>query len=129
MEIRYPGLAPAPEQLQRMMDSGLSDGAPEEKEGESPQFEIRQEDYPSGSAVGFSPTLGAEVAQIVYSTHWEYQKRVLDHIEAVIASDRQWTIIRKILMNIMTEQVDRTRLLIGQKIRQEMNKTGESNDE
>lgn len=121
MEIRYPGLAPSPEQLKKLIDVGQG----QIEEEEVPQFEIRQEDYPGGSAVGFNPTLGAEVSQLIYSVHWEHQKRILDYIESVISNDRQWTMVRKLLMNIMTEQVDKTKLLVSQKIRQELHKEPE----
>jgi hypothetical protein len=127
MEIRYAGLAPTPETLKKILSVGEESG--DSREGEAPQYEIRQEDYPAGASMGFAPTLGAEVAQIIYSTHWEYQKRILDHVEAVISSDRQWTIIRKILMGVMTEQVDRTRMLVGQKIRQAPQETNENEEQ
>jgi hypothetical protein len=114
MQEERQGLAISPAQMEKMMQV-----AREQVEGDVPQYEIRQEEYPDGVEGGITPTLRNQVTQIIYSTHWEYQKRVLDHIESVISSDRQWAIVRKILMSIMTEQVERTRLLVSQRIRQE----------
>lgn len=126
MELRFQGLAPNPEQLEKIM---RAQAQAEEEMGGAPQFEIRQEEYPDGANGSVTPTLKNEVTQIIYSTHWEYQKRVLDQVESVISSDRQWAIVRRILMGIMTEQVERTRMLVGQRIRQEMLRTTEAEDE
>jgi len=125
--IRYSGLAPTPEQLQKMVEVGAQ-RSDELELGDVPQNEIRQEEFPDGVAMGITPTLRNEVNQIIWSTHWEYQKRILDQIESIIVSDRQWTIVRKIVMGVMTEQVERMRLLVGQRIRQEMYKTTEAGD-
>jgi hypothetical protein len=122
MEVRLAGMAPTPERLEKIMqavgrETEKLDAEPES--GNVPEYEIRTEDFPDGVYTGITATLRTEVTQIIYSTHWEYQKRVLDHVEAVIASDRQWAIVRRILMGIMTEQMEKTRLLVGQRIRQE----------
>ena len=127
MELRFPGLAPTPDQLSKIMKAAQEEA--ESDEGGVPEFEIRTEDYPGGTTMNVTPNLRNEVTQLIYSTHWEYQKRVLDQIESVIPSDRQWAIVRRILMGIMTEQVERTRLLVGQRIRQEMFKTEEPIEE
>lgn len=127
MEIRYPGMAPSPAQLEKIMKVAQEEGSEVDSEGGDvlPQYEIRTEDFPDGVQMGITPTLRNEVNQIIYSTHWEYQKRVLDHVDAACTTDRQWTSLRRILMGIMTEQVEKTRLLVSQRIRQELYKVTE----
>lgn len=115
------GMAPSPDQLEKIMQA-----TQEDEGGDVPQYEIRQEEFPDGIGMGIASTLRTEVNQIIWSTCWEYQKRVLDHVEAICASDRQWTVVRKILMGVMTEQVEKTRMLVGQRIRQETYKTEEA---
>jgi hypothetical protein len=124
-ELRFSGLAPSPEQLEKIMKSTLAG----EDSGDASQYEIRTNEFPDGVSGNIAPTLRNEVTQIIYSTHWEHQKRVLDQIESVVSSDRQWAIVRRILMGIMTEQVEKTRLLVGQRIQQEQYRTMEPQDE
>jgi hypothetical protein len=114
MKIRYPGMAPTPNQLEKLRE------IEEAQEGDVHDNAIRQEDFPNGVTEGVAFPLRHEVNQIIWGTHWEYQKRILDHVEAIVASDRQWVVVRKILMAIMTEQVERTRTLVSQRIKQEL---------
>lgn len=127
MELKFQGLAPNPDQLEKIMRAAQVEA--EEESGGVPKFEIRQEDFPDGTNGNVTPNLKAEVTQIIYSTHWEYQKRVLDQVESIVPSDRQWAIVRRILMGIMTEQVERTRMLVGQRIRQESLRVTDPEDE
>lgn len=144
MEIRYPGMAPTPAQLEKIMENAgrepdtrdlrdldFNRRIDESLEGDDtpPKYEIRTEDFPDGVEMGIIPTLRNEVNQLIYSTHWEFQKRVLDHVDAMCATERQWTTMRRILMGIMTEQVEKTRMLVGQRIRQEIYRTNKPENE
>jgi hypothetical protein len=100
------GLMPSPEVLAEMRQT--------EEEGES------------RPKILDSPYLKSEVSQKLMSLHWTYQKRVLDHTEAVIANERQWKIVRRIIMDIQTEQLNVMIQEVGQIItRHKENKDGE----
>jgi hypothetical protein len=73
-----------------------------------------------GTLVSTAPKLQSDVMNMLRGSHWEYQKRVLDLVEAVVETDRQWAIVRRVLMDIMTEQVERQAAMIRQRIVQEL---------
>lgn len=110
------GLAPTPDQMARMRQLKKAEVKPEKK-GESDRISIT-----SGS-----PPLGvkSEVQQIIFGLHWTYQKRLLDIIKIGVPVEK-WDTIRVIAMDIMTEQVETTRTLVGRRITdhlvEEMNK-------
>lgn len=108
-----PGMAPTPRQLERLKGA-LQDSSVEEEEDLSVS-----EFPPRPRGMGSAPPLHKEITQIMWSVHWQYQKRILDHVQAASSSDRQWIILRRIMMEIMTEQLDKMQALVGQRIRQE----------
>ena len=102
------GLLPNPEALAEMRQQVQEEGEPRQQ-------------------VLDSPYLKSEVGQKLMSVHWIYQKRILDHVEATIANERQWKIVRRIIMDIQTEQLNMMVHEVGQVIRNyKENKDGKS---
>lgn len=111
------GMAPTPESLNRLRQAQET---PVKKEGKSGK---------RTTIVSGSPPTGvkAEVYQIIYGLHWQYQKRVLDILK-IVTDPSKWDTVRTIVMDIENEQIEATRILVGQRItdhlRQEIQENG-----
>lgn len=109
------GMAPSPEQLARQKMI---------QEGNGEQLK------PSGDEISVdSPLFRSEISQIIHGVSWTHQKRVLDHIEILCHNERQWEIVRKIVMGIQTEQTELLRRIIGQRVRELQLKAREATDD
>jgi len=106
----FKGMAPTPDQMNRARQIQKP---PETK----PKKAKKGESTTRVSLTSGSPPLGlkSEVQQIIYGLHWTYQKRVLDIIKIGVPAEK-WDTIRIIVMDIITEQVETTRTLVGRRI-------------
>ena len=111
-----PGMAPTPEQLakQNSLERGEGPKAPKPMiEGEIPTLH---------------PLFRSEISQLVYGISWTYNKKILDHVEILCNTDRTWDIVRRVLMGLMTEEVETSQKVISQKIRELQLKAKEITD-
>jgi hypothetical protein len=104
------GMAPTPSQMARMRQAGATkppEKSKSNKKGGSNRTTIRSDSPPLG--------LKSDVMQILYGLHWTYQKRVLDLAQVAVPS-KKWDTFRTIMMDIITEQVETQRTLVGRRI-------------
>src|SRR6266581_4952244 len=96
------GMAPTPEQLQKQKQ--LSEGG--EAKGPRPMVE--------GDIPPLHPLFRSKISNLIYGMSWTYQKKILDHVEILCNNERTWEIVRRVVMGLMTEQVEVLQKIIGQ---------------
>lgn len=102
------GMAPTPEQLQRVktMQATAQNTPTKKKKGKESKTVVEVNDF---------PLLRVEVQQILYGLHWQYQKKILDILK-IVTEPSKWDTVRTIAMDSMTEQIETTRTLVGRRI-------------
>lgn len=87
------------------------------KEAEQEGPEIVDGDQLHGEIKGASP-LAIELSGILTGVFWTHQKRILDHMEVLCHSDRQWQTVRRIAQDIQGEQLRQTSGIVRQYLTQ-----------
>lgn len=100
------GMAPPPDQLVRMRRAPQA--VEEKKNGEDLEVKPKNE----------SPFFRTEISMIIWSIHWQYQKKLLDIVELLCRDDKQWTTARRMAMDVQNEQVDVLRVMVNKKIQE-----------
>lgn len=75
--------------------------------------EVEEGEHVSATITGSSP-LAMSLCGVLRGVHWEYQKRLLDQMEILCHSDRQWQVARRIAQDIQNEQVRRQEAFVRQ---------------
>jgi len=110
-------MAPTPEQLEKIREAVRASGKDENEQGDVTVI-IRDQAWSEENG-NVAPHLKHRVTQLIRSVHWEHQKKVLDLVEAIVGSDRQWIVVRKFLFDIQKQQEYKMTTLIGRMIAQE----------
>lgn len=105
------GMAPSPETMNRLRNAEAQVITPE------PNKKKGRGSHKGVTFVSDSPPTGvrAEVNQIIYGLHWQYQKRVLDVLK-IVTEPSKWDVVREIVMDIENEHIEALRIIVGQRI-------------
>jgi hypothetical protein len=126
MNDRAYGMAPTPQQMERIKEARAAAGL--DNESEQGQFALRHESFPDGVKEGTPLGLDQELREIVYSLHWQFQKQIFDIVQAAIGHNPvQFPVVRKLIMDISTAQVKTQLRMIQKRFSQEMEKDGKEN--
>lgn len=105
------GMAPTPEQMNSLRQAQMQKPTPVSKKKKGKEsfkgVTVKSDSNPTG--------LRSEVNQILQGLHWTYQKRILDMAQ-IVCDESKWVLVRQKLMDIMTEQINTTHTLVGQRI-------------
>ena len=103
------GMAMPPDKMEALRQARHSAGIDEEENGEPSgpaQIVMRDEAFPDGIQEGTPLGLSKEVKQIVYALHWQFQKQILDIVQAALGhKEQQWLVVRKLMLDVSTTQI------------------------